>query len=352
MIFKTVALKTQSFAQRIFRQQVEENAIISVNNLLTVRRFQDISRKDISLIDAYYGTQVLSDFKLNLEEFYAAYLNYCLKDRRLDLQELAELRHLKQLFGLSDQAVDHLHQRIGGVVYQQTFAEAVSDGKLTHEEKAFLHELEDTLCLPKTLSEKISYEVSSGFLQEKLSLVSEDQRLSQEEERELRAISNSLGISLSAQSVSGKHLQRMKLYWALENLDLPITTSGVPLQKGEVCHCKSESVEWKKVSGRNWSPPHSTQRLFDGSEVPVTTAYGGRYLEPVDNGAIYITDRRIIFDGVEKRTSVKLEKIQRVKAYVGALEIVRESGKNPIFHCKEPGELGVLLDRLLRESRL
>gem|GEM_PF-1516631 len=352
MIFKTVALKTQSFAQRIFRQQVEENAIISVNNLLSVRDFQDISRNDISVIDAHYGTQVLSDFKLNLEEFYAVYLNHCLKDRRLDLQELAELRHLKQLFGLSDQAVDHLHQCIGGAVYQQTFAEAVADGRLTHEEKAFLHELEDTLCLPKKLSEKISYEVSSGFLREKLSLVSEDQRLSPEEEKELRAISTSLGMSVSAQSVSGKHLQRMKLYWALENLNLPIVPSGVPLQKGEVCHCMAESVEWKKVSGRNWSAPHSTQRLFDGSEVPVATAYGGRYLESVDHGTVYITSRRIIFDGMENRISVKLEKILRVKAYAGALEIVREIGKNPIFHCKEPGEIGVLLDRLMRGNRL
>jgi len=352
MIFKTVALKTQSFAQRIFRQQIEENAIISVNNLLSFKRVQDISRKDISVIDAYYGTRVLSDFKLNLEEFYAAYLNHCLKDRRLDLQELAELRHLKQLFGLSDQEVDHLHQRIGGVVYQKTFEEAVADGNLTHEEKAFLHELEDTLRLPRTFSEKIAYEVSSGFLREKLALVTDDHRLSPQEEKELRAVSVSLGISLPAQPASGKHLQRMKLYWALENLDLPIASSAVPLQKGEICHCKSESVQWKKVSGRNWSPPHATQRLFDGSEVPLTTAYGGRHLETVDNGSVYITNKRIIFDGMGNKTSVKLEKVLRLKAYVDAVEIVRESGKNPVFHCKEPGELGVLLERLVRENRL
>lgn len=349
-VFQTIPLKPQSFIQRIFRQQVEENAVIAVNNLLAIREIEDVHPNDLIAIDAHYGAHVLSDFALNLEEFYAAYLNHCLKDRRLDLKELAELRHLKKLFGLSDQVIDHLHQRIGGAVYQQTFEEAVADGKLTNDEKAFLQELEDTLRLPKTLSEKISGEVRTGLIREKLSAVSEDHRLSPEEEKELRAISNSLGIPLSHNSVSSRQLQRMKLFWALENLDLPLAASNVMLQKGEICHCKTDSVQWKKVSGRNWSVPHSARRLFDGSEISASAAYGSRYLEPVDKGIVYLTNKRLIFEGIGNKTSIKLGKIVRLKAYTDALEIVRETGKNPILHCEEPGELGILLERLMREE--
>lgn len=349
-IFKLTPLRSQSFAQWVFRQPVEENAIISLNNLLATKKITEITDSEIAVIDAQFGTAITSDFILNLEEFYAVYLNNCLADQRLELDELADLRHLKKLFGLPDHVIENLHRKIGGAVYRQTFEAAVADGELTKEEKAFIQDLEETLRLPKELSEKISGEVREGFMAMKLEAASRDQRLSPGEEKELKTIAASLGIAVSGNSASSAQLQRMKVFWALENLELPTARAPIPLGKGEICHYASEPAKWKRISGRNWSAPRSAARVSDGNEMTIAVAYGGRYLEPVDEGNVYLTNRRVVLEGENNRVAIKLEKILRVKAYRDGLEIVRESGKNPILSCEDSAEVAILLNRLLQST--
>lgn len=347
-IFKSHPLIKQSFAQRILHQQVEENAIIAVNNLLAEKEIRAINQEDLADIDNRYGTELSIDFTLNLEEFYATYLNHCLKDSRLDHQELQDLQHLKHLFQLSDKTIESLHKSIGSKVYKKTFQQAVSDGMLTTKESEFLNDLECALRLPKEIVEKISEQARKGVINEKLSEISEDFRLSPDEEKELLAISANLGVSLPDDRATKKQLEQMKHYWALENLDLPIIDSEISLHKDEICHFKIDSSSWKKVYGRNWSPSNPFSRIANGKELSVKNSYKGKYLETVDQGVIYLTNRRIIFDGIEKRTSIKLVTIQRLKLYSDALEIVRETGKNPILLCNEPGEFAILLSRLLQ----
>jgi hypothetical protein len=349
-IFNSRSLIPQSFAQRVFRQQVEENAIIEVNNLLATKKIREITYEDIVTIDNRYDTHLRSDFVLNLEEFYAVYLSYCLKDRRLDEDELFNLQQLKYLFGISDKTIEFLHAQIGGAVYRSTFEETVADGKISKEEAAFLEDLNLTLRLPKEFADKISAEVRSGFMSEKISEMTNDFRLSPEEEKELLLISTNLNIRISADNITGKQLQQMKRYWALENLELPTSAIDISVQKEEVCHYKTDHAEWKKVNGRNWSASRYSMNIADGLEVSIEVAYGGRYLEFIDTGVVYLTNKRIILDGQNNRTSIKLEKILRVKLFKDALEIVRETGKNPIILCKNPGELGVLVSRLLHSK--
>jgi hypothetical protein len=137
----------------------------------------------------------------------------------------------------------------------------------------------------------------------------------------------------------------MNRYWALENLEVPNISIETPLVKGETCHYETDA-QWKKVNGRNWSTSRFSSNVADGQEIPVKTAYAGHYLELIDTGSIYATNKRIIFEGRDNRTSIKFEKILRLKLYTDALEIVRETGKNPIIFCNAPGELGILIERL------
>src|ERR1700761_8125382 len=99
-LFKTAQLSRISYFQKLTRQQPEENAVIEVNNLLANRSIKDITKEEISGIEQRYHLTLLKEFKLNLEEFYAVYLNYCLSDRSLSKEEIDELKHLKGILSL------------------------------------------------------------------------------------------------------------------------------------------------------------------------------------------------------------------------------------------------------------
>src|ERR1700749_4238661 len=95
LLFRTVPLVKKSLLQRWLKQQPEENAVIELNNLLASTPIKAITREDIIAIEERYALNLKLEFSLNLEEFYATYLNYCLEDRILSDEELTDLTNLK-----------------------------------------------------------------------------------------------------------------------------------------------------------------------------------------------------------------------------------------------------------------
>ncbi len=118
-LFKTTNLSQRSFFQKIFKQYPQENAVIEINNLFASKPLFQISKDNIASIENKYRINLLKEFGLNMEEFYAVYLNYCLKDKTLGAEELAELKHLKFVLNLNDRTIDKLHSKIGEIVYKQ-----------------------------------------------------------------------------------------------------------------------------------------------------------------------------------------------------------------------------------------
>ena len=150
-LFQTKPLSNTSILQKLFKQFPQENAVIELNNLLASKPILNISAKEIEVIETNYKLSLPKEFKLNLEEFYAVYLNHCLADKVLNDDELKELNHLKHILNLDDKAIDKIHSKIGEIIYKKSFQEAVADGRLTKSEEAFLAKLETTLKLPIVL---------------------------------------------------------------------------------------------------------------------------------------------------------------------------------------------------------
>lgn len=350
-LFRKFPLVKQSLAQRLFRQFPEENAIIELNNLLATRAIREITFQDVDQIQSKYGIDIRTEYRLNLEEFYSVYLAHCLKDHSLDEEELENLRHLKSLFLLPDFIIEQLHNEIGKTIYRQSFEEAVADGRLSNEEQHFLSELEQTLRLPKEISSKIALEAKKGVFQQYVDTASEDHRLSPEEEKEIQAIAASLGLKISSNSASTKKLNQLKHYWSLENLDLLPIETDLKLQKLEICYFECSNVDWWKVSGRNWTVVNlnsNPKEVFTGKESTIDSVYRHQ-LTRVDSGSVYLTNQRIIFEGLEKKTTIKFDKVLRIKTFSDGIEILRETGKNPILRFSEKAdEFGIILNRLLR----
>lgn len=331
-LFRAVPLVKKSFFQRWLRQQPEENAVIELNNLLASTPIRHISQKDISAIEEKYALNLKLEFSLNLEEFYATYLNYCLADRILSDEELADLKQLKTALSLDDNVIDNLHARIGSIVYKKSFEEAVSDGRLTTEEQAFLNKLETDLRLPKQLAEKISLETRTAYVQNYVTKIMADQQLSPDEEEELKAITASLNIDANLNDKTRQQLEKYKLYWALKNLALPVIQPDIAIQKSESCHFMTGKVKWfelRKVRHKSYSTDELTL---------------------IDQGSLYLTDKRIVFNGSKKTSTIQLTKILKSIPAADGIKLGKDSGKDVTLHLPYQADIFcMMLERLLKE---
>ncbi len=343
--------------QKLLKQFPQENAVIELNNLLATKSVTSITKQDVEAIEDRYKINLVKEFRLNMEEFYTVYLNHCLADKILNTQELAELNHLKQLLNLDDKTIDKLHTKLGEIIYKQSFQEAVADGRLTQSEQAFLDQLEKTLRLPKPLAEKISAETRTSFIENYVAQIVSDQRLSPVEERELDAISNSLNVQIEFNDKTKEQLRKLKLYWALENLDLPTIQPDITIQKSEVCHIKISNVKWYELRSvrRRTGGSYSTRiKVAKGFYLRVgshsSSSYSESTMTHIDTGTLYLTNKRIIFVGAKKNSTIQLGKIIDLTPHSDGVEIDKETGKSPTLQMKQNADIFcMMLERLLNE---
>lgn len=335
LIYQNRPLLKISFFQQLLKQLPEENALIEVNNLLASRPVMKISADEIEAIERHYNISLKKEFALNLEEFYAVYLNYCLQDKVLNEQELKELSHLRSILNLEHRTVEKLHVKLGEVIYKKSFEEAVADGRLTAEENDFLHKLKSTLHLPDDLANKISGEVRSAFIQNYITKVIAHQSLSPSEEQEIKAVAASLNVNIQAGGETKAKLEKLKLYWAIENLDLPaVNVSGTALQKSEVCYFTIENAKWYELRK---SSPHFSNNGAANSFNAIKAYYlrsgakGAGYsmdvMKLADQGTLYITNKRILLTGARNHT-VRTDKIAAFTPLDKGMEVRKDGGRN------------------------
>jgi len=351
-IYQHAPLARQSFLQRLLRQHPEENAIIEVNNLLATKPVGMITKMEIADIEQRYNIRLESAFRLNVEEFYAVYLNHCLLDRRLDDQELLDLKHLKSLFSLTDKAITYLHDQIGLLVYKASMQEAVADGRLSSNERSFLAQLENELKLPAVLAEKISEEVREQYFADHVDNLINNADFSPADEKELEAIAKSLNINIDLTGRNKQQLKQLKTYWALENLPLTEYQSELPLQKGEICYFKVADVSWYELRGSQKLDVHAgriTHKEFYLQELSKQKSANNSVLRFVDKGTVYLTNKRILFDGQAKNSNIRLDGVELTTPYKNAVYILKEKGKSPVLQfAKKADVFALILERLFK----
>lgn len=337
--------------QRLFGQQNDENAIREMNNLLAAKPVFEVSHSDVASIEKKYGVSLQQEFALNLEEFYAVYLNHCLQDENMEEDRLRDLTHLRHLFQLSDSAVAMLHQRLGTPAYKRMFERAVADGVLSDAQQASLEKFQSDIMLPSSLADPIADEAKSNALQSRLKKTVKDQRLSPAERDQVEELMRKLRMGAAAKQAAWRQLKPFQEYWELENMELPVIDAPTDLQKSERCHFQAQRVGWHEF--RLTKKPGSVQvrptASFYMKSEPNAAAYAG-YITLIDTGTLYLTDKRIIFEGASKSTSIKLDKIVRTYKHEKGIEIDKETGKSPYLELGvQTVQFDIMLARLMTQ---
>lgn len=352
--FETRPLVLQSFMQRLLGQHPIENAMIELNNLLATRPISMISPSDLTTIEQRYGLS-LSQFMLNLEEFYAVHLNYKLSDQLSPKDGLVDLIHLRTLFQLPAQSVEMLHTRIGEVLYQQRAEKAVQSGQITDSEKTALAELHQLISLPSDSANAIYKEVCQARLDRFVEEYGADARITPDKELRLYAIGQNLGVKPRAETK--RSIERFKRYWTIEHSALSIVDVSVSLQKSEVCHYQTSEVQWyeERATARqtNYTEHYEHHRSFDVVDLQSNSTSARKdtfnILKRIDICDLYVTNKRLIFEGKEKTTSIKLNTIVSVKAYKQGILIDKLTGKSILLIINRDADgLALLCQRLYR----
>lgn len=344
-IYRPAILAKTSRLQRLLHQQPQQNAVIEVNNLLAEKPILSIGKGDITAIEQRYALTLHTEFPLNMEEFYAVYLNYCLNekpnekpngkhnDNHLTTADQQALQHLRSILSLDPKSIANLHTRIGGAAYQQAFVAAISGGRLTPEAAAALADLAAALQLPTQLTEKISSQIRQSYMQQYLRKLLDKQRVSPDEEKELAAISENFQLPLPDDKTQ-KRLQLYRRYWDLQHLPLPPIIPDISLPKTEECYFMAGAIGWFELRSVRYKSISTDE------------------MTKIDSGSIYLTSKRIIFNGAGKNNNIALEKIQWAKLNSNGVEINKGTAKNPEFRFADRADIFyMMLDRLLREKQ-
>lgn len=357
--FKTEPLKTPNLLQRVLNRKPKKNIIVEINNRLAqASSIRQVTVGDVQAIADNYKVNLQKEFPKELALFYENYLKHCLIDKTLTEEETAELSHLKHLLGLNDKAIDKIHKEVAEAVYHESINEAISDGRLDPHERTFLEKLQRELKLPDEIAQKIYAEKATKHLETYFQTTITDERLSPEEEGEVRAIAKSLGIKPVHDDKTKHLLERYRLYWLIENGDIPEIDVDIKLQRNEKCYfsCNTEWHEHRKVTRRiQYGGPVLRFKLLPGLYWRMGDLgfrqISDDVLAHIDTGRLFLTNKRLIFMGSRKNTTIRLNKIIDFTPYKNGVDIQKDSGKSPFLKFGTDIDIfSMILGRVIQEG--
>ncbi len=132
------------------------------------------------------------------------------------------------------------------------------------------------------------------------------------------------------------------------------------LQKSEQCHFYAEGVQWyeERATARrtNYDDHYEQHKSFDVVDLQsnVTSTRKERFniIKRISTGNLYLTNKRLIFEGQEKTTSIKLNTIVSVKAYKQGILVDKLTGENMLLLMDRDADSSALLIQHLLRSIL
>lgn len=359
-IFNVKPLQEPSFFQRLFKTEPSVNAIIEVNNLLAENEnnITSVTLDNVIAISERYKTDLRHDFKVRRIDLFTSYLRHCLANSKLEEHEVKQLYHLRDILMLSAHDVNEVIENETVKVYVRHVRKAVSEGVLQDVEKENLEKLRAQLRISTDVAKEVYRKSAGQILQGFIDGAISDERLSPQEEGQMEELARNLGIDLEIDSKSKAVLDRYKLYWQIENGQLPEITPPINIQKSERLHF-STFVHWieerKVVKRRNYAGPTGRIKLAKGVYYRVgslrTNNMSRDEWQRIDSGQIYLTNKRLIFMGAKGNKTIRINTVLAINPFSNGVDIQKERGKSPFLEFTDNVDIfAMIMTRLMDES--
>jgi Chloroplast envelope transporter len=349
MDHETLAAKKKSLIRNLLKKEPDKSVVEELGKLLVGYPDMKVPLKDLASATARLKVDLRRSFGKELKKFYRRFLEKCLDDQVLSSEDWKALHQLKILFGFSDAQVERIHNEMVMRHYRKTVEQALTDKKIDSRERSFLKKLQQNLQLLPEVAEQIYRDQAAELVQRTIVTALSDERLSPREEEELESLAHQLGVRIDYDEKTKNMLDRYRLFWLIENGEIPAIDSAIKLGRNEKCFftadaywCELESITRTARYGR------LDRRADDeGDQVQRQIVHE---LNVKDSGRIYLTNKRILFSGDKRQRSIPLSRIKDFVPMENGIQIHRMSGNNPFLRF----ELGVdvfslILARMLRD---
>jgi len=345
-LFPIKELIRPKLIQKIFKKVPKLNAIIEINNLLGTELLNNITIDSIGAVSAKYRVNLHKKFPDQLKEMYRRHLSLCTDYNMLSLKILNDLKRLKYLLVLTDKEVSELHYDLAKDIYNKVNEQTINYFKLEMSKEKFINKLQGNLKLPEEIERKLSAERFRRFLD--IHLVGEgiNRPVTPEEFSELNQILRNLNAEIEFEGATLQQFDRFRLYWLIEFGILPDKYFDISLPRNEQCYFKI-NADWLEhktpiigpgFGGADLSIKIMKQVYYRSGSVDMQRKINKR-LTFIDSGSVYITQKRIIFEGYKTKTQILMSKIRSVSPFSDGLIIETNNRKNLIFRVSKNVDL-------------
>ncbi len=342
--FTLQPLKNPGLIQKILGRKPKINAITEINNLFA--RSQDnlrqVSLEQVIHITGRYKVNLSSRFKEERMGLFQSYLHACLENNKLDQQEVEDLKHLRSLLMLKEKDTREQIRRATARLYEKHLRDTLSNGELSPKERDMLEQLKKDLLLSHKMAEKLYKRNANKVLEDYIRGAISDERLSPEEEEQMNELAGQLGLEPGLDANTRESLEKYKLYWLIENGDLPVIHPDIRIQKSENMYFKTH-IHWqeqRKVKKRiNYGGPTARIRLAKGVYYRAgSIRMQGESTDEwrkIDKGYLYLTNKRLIFMGEKGNKVVRFNRILDIIPFQNGVHIQKDTGKSPFLEFSD-----------------
>jgi hypothetical protein len=351
-------LQKPGFLQRLLGRPVKENALTEITNLLAEGEIESASLPQVA--------EILKRHDLGFSESRPQFLNVYRKvllhlagEHELSADASQKLKHLQMILDLPDEDTNGVREEVFADRYAQVLSKALEDGHLSPEERERLDQMSASFALPPARTQTIYKDQVTRFFKLTFDQMTADRRITGDEESRWRAMAANLGVTFEHSAETQALIERFKLLARIDAGDLPIVSPAIKLQRAESCHaafaCSQNEIRTRTTSYR-YSGPTASIRIMKGvrwriGQVAVERVTRDEMVQ-VDSGTLYVTNKRLLFDGQKKNTVINLSKIMHFTVFTDGLKIEKDSGKDQYFLGGGDLEiLGAVLERVITTTR-
>ncbi len=341
-------LKKKPLIRSLLKKEPDKTVVQELGKLLVGYPDLKVPLKDLASATARLKVELRRSFGKELTKFYRKFLDKCLEDQVLSPDDWKALHQLKILFGFSNAQVERIHNQLVMHHYSQTVEQAIADKRLDPRERSFLKKMQHDLRLHPSVAEKIYRDKASEMVQRTFVTALSDKRLSPQEEKELDSLAHHLGVRMDFDERTQTILDRYRLFWLIENGEIPVIESAIQLGRNEKCYFTADA-NWCELQTITKSARYgsTTQHSNEGDQVQRQLFHE---LNVKDSGRVYLTSKRILFSGDKRQRTIPHSRVKDFVPMENGVQIHRKSGNNPFLQF----ELGIevftlILARVLRD---
>lgn len=327
--------------EKLMNKIPQKNILIEINNLFAQEKLSDLSNENIKAFQNKYSvsnptSKFHSEFIELLRDFLISNLGNLLSDDN----NFESARKFQKVLGISDVDFIKEYQTIATEKFTKRAEEIlIVSNKWEEEEKIKIEQIRTQFGIGEKIADQIVTDCRGAIVKNYVNQMIADSRVSPQEIETFEKLQKDLDIEVSMNDESIKALGKYKNLWIIENGELPIVEANIILQKNECCYiqCKAKLYENRTVTKRvSYGGPTFRMKIVKGIYYRAGNLGVARQTEDIktliDEGILYITSKRILFNGSRQNKTYKYNQIIDLVPYNDGVEIVKDSGKSPTFY--------------------